>query len=227
MADFSNSDVVLRHPFTAMIAGPTSSGKTVLTRNLLEAFDSVTDIKSSVLNVIWCYGQWQNGYTKQIDRVKVNYHDGLCDEDYLVKHRPHLVVVDDLMSEVAADKRMADLFTKVSHHENVSVIFIVQNLFYQAKFMRTISINTHYFFLLKNPRDRSQIMAFGRQLYPSDSKFFIESYDDATSEPFSYLLVDVSPRTPDKLRLRSKIIPRYIKRRGKKVIAPAIYFKRK
>lgn len=227
MTDFKNSDIALRHPFTAMIAGPTSSGKTCLTRNLLRAFDSVTSINHSLLNVIWCYGQWQDGYNKQIDRVKVNYFEGLCDEDYLVRHKPHLVVVDDLMSEVAADKRMADLFTKVSHHENISVIFIVQNIFFQAKFMRTISINTHYFFLLKNPRDRSQIMAFGRQLYPNDSKFFIESYDDATKEPFSYLLVDVSPRTPDKLRLRSNIIPRYIKRLNKEVISPTIYFKRK
>ena len=227
MAEFKSSDIALRHPFTAMIAGPTSCGKTVLTRNLLSAFESVTNISGPTLSVIWCYGQWQAGYSNAIEKVNVNYHDGLCDEDYLVKHKPHIVVVDDLMSEVAGDKRMSDLFTKVSHHENISVIFIVQNLFYQAKCMRTISINTHYFFLLKNPRDRSQVMAFGRQLYPSDSKYFLEAYDDATSEPFSYLLVDVSPRTPDKLRLRSKIIPRYIKQRGSNVVAPIIYFKRK
>lgn len=227
MASITHTDVLLKHPFTAMVAGPTSSGKTFLTRKLLEAYKSITDIQNPFMNVIWCYGQWQHGYSKTVEGVKIKYHDGLCDEDYIVKHRPDLIVVDDLMSEVATDKRMADLFTKVSHHEDVSVIFIVQNLFYQAKFMRTISINTHYFFLLKNPRDRSQIMAFGRQLYPNDSKFFIESYDDATSEPFSYLLVDTSPRTNDNLRLRSKITPRYIKRLNKEVSAPMIYSKRK
>ena len=227
MSEYSNSEILLRHPFTTMIAGPTSSGKTVLTRKLIESFRSITTINLPQISVIWCYGQWQNGYTKPIEGAKVDYFEGLCDEDYLVKHKPHLIVVDDLMSEVAGDKRMADLFTKVSHHENISVIFIVQNIFYQAKFMRTISINTHYFFLLKNPRDRSQIMTFGRQLYPNDSKFFIEAYDDATSEPYSYLLVDVSPRTPDKLRLRSKITPRYVKQMKKTISSPTIYFKRK
>jgi len=38
-----------------------------------------------------------------------------------------LVVYDDLMDE--ADERMTRLFTRGSHHRNVSVIFMVQNVF--------------------------------------------------------------------------------------------------
>ncbi|GFY02552.1 uncharacterized protein TNCV_3504321 [Trichonephila clavipes] len=43
----------------------------------------------------------------------------------------------------------------------------------------------HYLFLFKNPRDKSQIMNIGKQLYPGKSQFFREVYEDATSKPFN------------------------------------------
>ena len=205
--DIDPSAIRLKHPFTSMIVGPTSSGKTVLTRNILKHFKEVTTINKSSLNVIWCYGQFQENYKKDISvNVNVEYREGLVDENYLKKIKPDIVVVDDLMKEVGGKEEMSALFTKVSHHLNISVIFIVQNLFHKGKEMRDISINTHYFFLLKNPRDRSQIQCFGRQLYPSSSKFFLQAYDDATKKAYSYLLVDLNPQCPDPYRLRSRVI---------------------
>ena len=40
---------------------------------------------------------------------------------------PILLIVDDLMQET--NETIANLFTKGSHHRNVSVLFLVQNLF--------------------------------------------------------------------------------------------------
>jgi hypothetical protein len=62
--------------------------------------------------------------------------------------------LDDLMDET--DQRVASLFTKKSHHRNISVMYIVQNLFHH----RTISRNAHYMVLFQNLRDASQIMVF-------------------------------------------------------------------
>lgn len=66
---------------------------------------------------------------------------------------------------------MTTLFTKGSHHMKLSVIFIVQNLFDNAKEMRTINVNTSYFVLLKNPRDKSQIEYLGKQMLPGKKGF--------------------------------------------------------
>jgi hypothetical protein len=55
-------------------------------------------------------------------------------------------------SEVAA---AASLFTKKSHHRNISVMYIEQNLFHKGKNHRTISLNAHYMVLFKNPRDEA------------------------------------------------------------------------
>ena len=59
------------------------------------------------------------------------------------------------MSE--ADDRVTKLFTKECHHRNISVMFIVQNLFGKKKEQRTISLNSHYLVVFKNPRDASQM----------------------------------------------------------------------
>ena len=54
------------------------------------------------------------------------------DAYFSVKKR-NLIVIDDQMIEAGKDNRIVNLFTKGSHHRNLSVIYIVQNLFHQGK----------------------------------------------------------------------------------------------
>ena len=137
--------------------------------------------------VIYCYGEYQqlfNGYPR------IDFRRGLPDmEDF--DDDGTLLIIDDLMDET--DETIAKLFTKGSHHRNVSVVFLVQNLFHKNKYIRTISLNAHYMVLFKNPRDASQFASLARQMYPNRSAFAVEAYKDATREPYSYLLVDLRP----------------------------------
>ena len=64
----------------------------------------------------------------------------------------NLFIVDDMMGE--KDAVFAKLFTKKSHHGNLSVIYIVQNLFYHSEEHRTISLNASYLCLTKNVQER-------------------------------------------------------------------------
>ena len=59
---------------------------------------------------------------------------------------------DDQMIYASKDKRIVNLFTRGSHHRNLSVSYIVQNLFHQWKGSGSISLNSHYLVLFKNPR---------------------------------------------------------------------------
>jgi len=75
-----------------------------------------------------------------------------------------------------------DLFTKGSHHKNLSVILISQNLFHQRCDQRDICISQrNYIVVFKNPHDRVQIRHLAHQVYPDDPKFLEEAYYDATS----------------------------------------------
>ena len=89
-----------------------------------------------------------------------------------------LLILDDLMAE--ADDSIANVFTKISHHRNVSVIFLTQNLFHKNKHMRTISLNAHYLVLFKNPRDVEQFATLARQMYAKNWQFAVEAFRDAT-----------------------------------------------
>lgn len=188
------------HPFTCMVAGPTSSGKTVLVKSLILNHKFTFSNLKSPPKVIWCHGQMQDSYT-QNDNI-IEYHEGLTN-DFIGYD---LIVIDDLMSELGSDNRLLNLFTKGSHHLNISVIFIVQNIFHQGKNMRGISLNCQYLVIMKNPRDKSQIHCLARQIYPTKSARLIKAYEDATKEPFSYLKIDLTPRTPDHLRVQTDIV---------------------
>ena len=100
------------------------------------------------------------------------------------------------MNEV--DQNISNLFTKLSHHRNVSAVFITQNLFHENKFARTMNLNTHYIVLFKNPRNVGQVAILARQMYPGKSQFVVEAYEDATRKPCGYLLIDMRPETDDK-----------------------------
>lgn len=206
------TDLRLKHPFTAMIAGSTGSGKTVLLRNLIREYRLTTTIGGDTLKVIYFHGQHQELFDKAIaPNVGVKYVY-VADseafgkaEDLITRLKPDLVCVDDLMTELGGDAKLTNLFTKRSHHLGFSVCFIVQNLFPPGKQMRNLSLNCHYVFIFKNPRDKSQIGHFAKQVLPGNSAAFHEIYEDATREAHSYLLYDCTPSTPDHLRFRARI----------------------
>ena len=138
----------------------------------------------------------------------VKFMEGIPD-DIETRFKPsetNLLVIDDLMTRCHSDERLKRLFSVGSHHRNLSIIFIVHNLFHQGKEMRTLSLNSHYLILFKNPRDSSQIVTLARQMYPGKSKFLQEAFQDATKVAHGYLLIDLKPETDDKLRVRTNIL---------------------
>ena len=123
----------------------------------------------------------------------------------LYSAEPLLLVIDDQMHGV--DQRISSLFTKGSHHRNLSVIYIVQNLFDQHKEHRTISLNAHYLVIFKNPRDGSQIVHLAKQMYPGKTHYVRQAFALATRQAHGYLVIDLKQNTPEGMRLRSHIFP--------------------
>ena len=80
-------------------------------------------------------------------------------------------------------------------------------MFDKNKENRTISLNSHYLVLFKNPRDATQIVNLAKQMYPGQNRFLKEAYSDATSRPYGYLLIDLKQNTPDSIRIRTNIFP--------------------
>ena len=98
-----------------------------------------------------------------------------------------------MMDDVVNSSEMMKVFTEASHHKNVSVIFMSQNIFHPGSRARTISLNTQYMVLFKNPRDRQQIKTLARQMYPDNWINFMERFNRATNKPYGKLIIDLRP----------------------------------
>ena len=70
---------------------------------------------------------------------KEGIHSDIDSDEYLDVSTRNLIVLDDLMAQSGEDKHIADIFTKGSHHRNLSVIYILQNIFHQGRETRNIS----------------------------------------------------------------------------------------
>ena len=188
-----------------MVAGPTSSGKTYWTHKLL-SHDMFTKLVKSVL---YCYGVFQP-YFNEIKISNLEFHEGLPSLEKVQSLHDgdfHVIVLDDLMEHIVKSVEVQNLFTKYGHHYNITVIFLTQNVFAQGPCTRTININTHILILFANKRDESQAMNLGKQLYPCNSKIFMEAYEDATSQLHGYLVIDCDPKSSRDLKLRTNIFP--------------------
>ena len=208
--EISAGSAVLQHPFTCIVVGCTQSGKTVWVKSLLE--NAQKTISPTPQRIIWCYGQWQPSYFDMMRTMPgIEFNQGIPEDidnaDYLDVSQRNLIVLDDLMAQSGKDKRISDLLTKGSHHRNLSIIYIVQNIFHQGKEMRNISLNAHYIVLFKSPRDKQQISMLARQVNPGRVQEFMRSYEDATRRPHGYLMLDLKPTTDDQQRLKTNILP--------------------
>ena len=102
---------------------------------------------------------------------------------------------------------MTNLFTKGCHHRNLSVIFILQNMFHRGKELRDMSLNSHYLVVFKSPRDSSQVNHLARQMFPGYVKYMREAFEPVKKRPYGCLFCDLKPETPTDFRLRTNIFP--------------------
>ena len=100
---------------------------------------------------------------------------------------------------------ICELYTEGSRHRNLSVICLLQNNYHHGRENRTMSLNTQYSILFKNPRDQLQVMTLSRQMFPHRSYLFMDQFNQATAEPYGYLVIDLKQNTPDQQRLRTGV----------------------
>jgi hypothetical protein len=125
-------------------------------------------------------------------------------DSYLDPTVRNMIVLDDLITTTSKDPRITDLFTEGSHHRNVSVVVLNQNMYFSKD--PTQRRNCHYLFLFNNPVDKQSIMTLAKQMYPGKTQYFLEQFEQATRKPFQFLLVDLKTATPEHLRLRHDIL---------------------
>ena len=109
----------------------------------------------------------------------------------------YLLIFDDSCEEICNSKAFVDIAT-AGRHRGLSTIDIKHNLFHQSKLGRDVELRKTHIVFFKSPRDVMQVTTLSTPLGLGSE--LVDWYRDATSIPFGHLLIDLSPRTGDRLR---------------------------
>lgn len=198
---------------THLLVGPSGSGKTYRAAAMLRLKNELLRGGGQIRNVVVCYSAWQDVYA-DLDReglVTRWVNKKPTAEEFVAMVEPYkesggsLVVIDDFMS--AIDKDLVEIVTVSARHNKATVFILFQSLFPSNPLARQISLNVKYIYVHKNPRENAQIQYLARQLRPRDYKWVVEAYHEATREPYSCFLIDLTQEQSEHLRFRSRFLP--------------------
>lgn len=180
-----------------MVCGPSSCGKSTFIINLIKNQDLIS---KKIDRIIWCYAE--KNALPSLDNVE--FIEGIPDDFSTNDNESTLIILDDLMLE-SSNKQVCELFTKGSHHRNLCVVLVTQNIFHKGSYSRDISLNSKYIVMFKNPRDKLQFQCLARQVYPENSRALVDVYNKCTQQAHGYLLIDLTQQIPNTLRFRTDI----------------------
>jgi hypothetical protein len=203
---FPADQIKFKHPFRCLVSGGSGTGKTFTVFKLIKFRNQMIDSERPLKVLFYLPHGHKIKVPQEIQNDKdVEFKNGSPDFESI--YSPTLVVIDDMMTKL--DDNIVQAFIRYSNHKSISVVLLVQNIFYNSgkSLLRNISLNCTHFIITKSIRDRRQITTLASQMKPGNSRFITESYDDATQEPYTYFLCDLTQTQNEKLRYRTRIFP--------------------
>ena len=178
-----------------IIFGQTGAGKThfilnVIKNKLVHPFPNKLYYMYSVEQEFM--KTWNTTESQAITFIK-----GL-DFEQLDTSEPSLLVVDDLV--LSTNKTVAEMFILGSHHKQISLFYITQNLFPNCPIFRIMSANAHYYVLFHCQRHFRQVHTLARQIFVGeDLKRITNAYKRASEKPRGFIILSFSPLLPQQL----------------------------
>lgn len=171
-------NIQFKKNFKLIMSGASGCGKSFLLKKILENASEMMEFVPK--SIIYFYQMHQELYDRMSESVEIpmEFIQGMPEEETIediLKYsaKPCLIVFDDFNQVL--NKIMANLFQVGSHHGNLCLALLIQNLFTKSPFMRDISlrfvathlkltfykITIYYIFsasdiiLMKSPRDQT------------------------------------------------------------------------
>ena len=227
-AEQSLYDARFIHPFSCLVAGPSGSGKSSFVYELLThegthiniSFDFIriylgTEAKENELlsNLKELYPSrvelivFRDQYPTKED-AKTRFPLDL--ESYIRTEKrgeQGIVIFDDLMTEMAENSVLVDMFTKHRSHLKVSCINITQNIFFKGK-SEQVSVyrNATYLVVFYSPMDGTTLQNIALRLGWTGKMYkrAITLLRKVTEEN-RYVVVTGGFKTPKVLRFRTRL----------------------
>lgn len=193
---------------SVIICGASASGKTTF---MVECIKNKSKLFKDVVpaQIYYFYGVHQPLYDRLEKDFNVVCHQGApsqSDVDRITANgKSNMIILDDLMDDVASQPTLSRLFTQGCHHRQVSVFFLTQNLYFGGKHQTTICRNAHYYVFTRSPANTKAVSILAAQLFPGQTRAVMSAYKDIMSTPYAIMLLDSHPNTPEDMRIRTEI----------------------
>ena len=196
----------LTTPFTMLVAASSNSGKTELVRDLL--INHYLMFEKPLEEIIWLYHK----NAKEEDlfhdlstrlNVLITFIEGFPAKDISDgalfksdKNAIKCIVLDDCVVSALKSPNFLDLFTVLSHHMNIVVIAILQNLHAdtssQRQIMNNIIRNVSYIVLFPDRRQMAAARQIARTYFNGEEHRLIKPFKQLieSKQKHDYLLID-------------------------------------
>ena len=182
------ADCKLQKPFRLMISGGSGTGKSTLLQKLIDE----SHFSSPFDKIIYCYPEYLDEPPMNFDQIVEN-RPGIPDLMYFSSlPRNSLIIYDDLMNECGKSDDIMKLFSVIARKRNLSIIFIVQNIYDSNKHFRNLRLNATGFIMFNFYADKDVNKRLLRDLNVQ-SRVPKHLLDQIYSKPFSYIYVDIHP----------------------------------
>ena len=179
------------------LLGPSDSGKTYLIHEWLK----IEMIQPKFDKIYFFYQHPQQLYDvmqKEVDNLEFVQGVHFDFINSLKKNgTKYLLIFDDSCAEICNSNEFVDI-ANTGRRRGFSTMHIKHNLFHQSKLGRDVELQNTHIVLFKSPRDVHQVATLSVRLGLGSA--LVDWYRDATTVLFGHLLIDLSPRTDDRLR---------------------------
>ena len=195
-------DSRLEKPFRLIIGGGSGSGKTSFLKQLVD----LNHFSSPFDKIVYFYPEYLPDIPIEFDQI-VEYRTGIADLEYFSSlPKNTLIIFDDMMSECGNSSEIMKLFSVIARKRELSIVFIVQNIFDQTKQFRNIKLNATGFIIFKF---YAAMDVLRRQLRDLGVSHLIsrQKLDELYKKRYNYIFIDIHPnRHSDFDCIRSNIL---------------------
>lgn len=190
--------------FTMIVNGPSKAGKTFFVATLLHNLKSFCEKPPTV--VVWVFANAQDIHDsiKKLVTQFINVDDIIDNSETdiqklllnsvkqkLSKTDTHsLLIFDDCQLKPTIVKTIASLFNGAGRHNNISLIYICQQL-YDKEDQKRISSSANYLTIFPNPRYTNEAVPLNTQLFGKGNSGIISAMLEALVE-CEYLFINLT-----------------------------------
>ena len=184
-----------QHPYRMLIIGPSNSGKTNILLNLIKHsknYDKIYPFAKKLDEPLYqrLTNHFRHNESEDHERILEMSSSNISEvppADDIDEMFQNLIIFDDMVTEKNL-KGVTDLFIR-GRKQNASIIFITQSYYSVPKDIR---LNCDYYLLTKINSKR-EITEIGKDIATDK---FIEVYNRATMNPYSFLVIDRKTHNP-------------------------------